>query len=43
LQAYLKVMDLGSALKDCDACIKIKPDFPRAYARKANVQVIARS
>uniref|UniRef100_A0A6U4WCQ4 STI1 domain-containing protein n=1 Tax=Hemiselmis andersenii TaxID=464988 RepID=A0A6U4WCQ4_HEMAN len=41
-QTYIKVMDLGSALKDCDKCIQLKPDFPRAYARKANVQLLCK-
>ncbi len=35
-------MDLGSALRDCDKCIELKPDFPRAYARKANVQLLCK-
>jgi stress-induced-phosphoprotein 1 len=41
-QTYIKVMDFGSALKDCEKCIEIKPDFPRAYARKANVQLLCK-
>mmetsp|Transcript_23512 Transcript_23512/g.36783 ORF Transcript_23512/g.36783 Transcript_23512/m.36783 type:complete len:140 (+) Transcript_23512:695-1114(+) len=35
-------MDFGSALKDCEKCIELKPDFPRAYARKANVQILCK-
>jgi len=41
-QTYLKVMDLGSALRDCEKCIEIKPDFPRIYARKATVHLLCK-
>mmetsp|Transcript_42169 Transcript_42169/g.132836 ORF Transcript_42169/g.132836 Transcript_42169/m.132836 type:complete len:432 (-) Transcript_42169:279-1574(-) len=41
-QTYIKVMDFGSALKDCDKCLELKPDFPRAYARKATVQMLCK-
>jgi stress-induced-phosphoprotein 1 len=39
---YLKVMDMGSALRDCEKCIELKPDFPRAYARKATVEILCK-
>lgn len=41
-QTYLKVLDFGSALRDCDKCIELQPDFPRAYARKATVQLLCK-
>ena len=40
--AYIKVMDLGSALRDCEKCIELRPDFPRAYARKATVEILCK-
>jgi stress-induced-phosphoprotein 1 len=39
---YIKVMDFGSALRDCETCIKLKPEFPRAYARKATVEMLCK-
>jgi len=39
---YIKVMDMGSALRDCDKCIELKPEFPRAYARKATVEILCK-
>eukprot|EP00960_Hanusia_phi_P076402 768555-Hanusia_phi.AAC.9 len=41
-QTYIKVMDFGSALRDCEKCLELKPDFPRAYARKATVQLLCK-
>jgi len=40
--SYIKVMDLGSALRDCEKCIELKPEFPRAYARKATVEILCK-
>jgi len=37
-----QVMDMGSALRDCDKCIELKPEFPRAYARKATVEILCK-
>jgi len=39
---YIKVMDMGSALRDCEKCIELKPEFPRAYARKATVEILCK-
>jgi len=41
-QTYLKVMDMGGALRDCERCIELRPDFPRAYARKATVHLLCK-
>lgn len=35
---YMKLMDWQRGLDDCDACIKIKPDFIKAYTRKGRTQ-----
>lgn len=32
--AYLSKGDAANALKDADACIKVKPDWPKGYNRK---------
>ncbi len=33
---YIKLGAYDEAIKDCDTCIKLKPDFVRAYVRKGN-------
>jgi hypothetical protein len=33
---------MGSALRDCEKCIELKPEFPRAYARKATVEILCK-
>jgi len=36
--AYSKLMEYPGAVKDCDECIKISPEFVKAYIRKGNAQ-----
>jgi len=35
---YMKLMDWQRGMSDCDMCIKIKPDFIKAYTRKGRTQ-----
>jgi len=35
---YMKLMDWQRGLDDCNTCIKLKPDFIKAYTRKGRTQ-----
>jgi stress-induced-phosphoprotein 1 len=35
--AYIKVLDLGNALKDADKCLEVDPKMVKAWVRKGNV------
>eukprot|EP00730_Choanoeca_flexa_P006984 TRINITY_DN12259_c0_g3_i3.p2 TRINITY_DN12259_c0_g3~~TRINITY_DN12259_c0_g3_i3.p2 ORF type:complete len:574 (+),score=186.45 TRINITY_DN12259_c0_g3_i3:1876-3597(+) len=35
--AYSKLMEFNLALKDCEECIKLAPDFIKGYLRKGNI------
>lgn len=35
--AYMKLGELPMAMKDCDRCLEIDPDFVKAYIRKGNI------
>lgn len=35
---YIKLMDWGKGLDDCDKCLAADPKFVKAYIRKAKIQ-----
>merc|ERR1711904_322688 len=39
---YTKLMAIQDAIKDCDKCIELKPDFPKGYSRKGTAQFFMR-
>jgi len=40
--AYTKLMAYNEAIRDCDEAIKLKPDFIKAYIRKAYAQFLTK-
>lgn len=38
--AYMKLGELPMAMKDCDRCLDIDPDFVKAYIRKGNIHFV---